>query len=74
MLPRSVSLDLPSNARVMVSEPFARHAFDTHDQLLRQRNANSVLLPQRGGFSSLASQPSASVFRGSIGNEIVSVR
>jgi hypothetical protein len=63
---RSFGFDLLSNVVVVASKPLVRHSFDAHSQLL---------LPSYcGGFSSPASQPTASVFMGSIRKEIFSVQ
>ena len=43
MLVRLVSLDLLSNIFVEMSEPFVRHMFDAHGQLLLQLNATCLL-------------------------------
>jgi hypothetical protein len=72
----SIGLDLLSNVFVEMSEPLVRHTFDAHHRLLLL-NAITFRLKsrcQRGGLSSLASQPTASVLKGSTTKLIFSMR
>ena len=79
MVVNSIGFDLPPDVFVKKRQAFVRHMFDTHDEFLNSNDfGNNLLGPtsrvQLGGLSSPASQPGASVFKGSTAKLVFSMR
>jgi hypothetical protein len=72
MLGHSIDFELPAHIFVKSGEAFIRHIFDAHIRSWSSQSYSFEGGSQRGGFNSPASQPVASVFKGSTAKQTFS--